>query len=1060
MKAWHSILIVIIALGIASPLAAQDRSGVSLAGNVTTFWHQILAADVQGDYAYLATNLTGLQILDVSNPENMRRVGWHNPPGGQVLDVYVAGNRAYVAYYHEGISGFRVVDVSDPAHPAEIGSWEDPGNGNHYPRYIAVAGDFLYGWGAGTWNWSLTKLNVSDPEHISFESELQSNWGYSFATDGRYCFGDRRPWGERSLMIFDSEGEVNWGGDNPNPRRIETPQVVYDLELQGNLLYVAVGNAGVMVFDVSDPMEPTEISQYDTPGDVTALRIEGDRAYVMESGRFLALDISDPENLREVGYDDWPVGVADWQISGDRAFVSDGGPNYYILNISNPDDISVIGSYSRPGGSSFQSIALSDNYAYVGDRATGRIWIIDPSIPRDVNWIGDFNPLCLATSGNYLFAGRGWGEWNIAAWDISNPMSPERVLSLQVPLHTYDIEVRDDLLFSLQWVEWWWGVNTICCWDISDIRNPRVILERFDLPGDVRKFALQGDYVYVACGGNGLVIVDISDVAHPQVVATHRARWSADDVAVSGAYAYVADDLAGLRVIDVSNPEEPNEVGFIGPRGAGEGWERPTHFVTIDGDFAYVSEAENGIRVISIADPEHPEEVGFYDTPNYTYALAVREPYAFAADNDRFSIYDCSEATQLESGETTVDMRQGWSIISLNVIPDIRRFGGGGRGADVVRMLEPLRVDANQHHVLLMKDEIGRFYAPRWGYNNIPYWDREDGYKIKLDAEAQTVWSGTTIPAQRPLDLHQGWNLIAYYPPYELSAEAPECYVLSPILEHVFLARDEDGRFMVPSAEFSNMPPWRPSRGYQVWVDANVTLNYPEEQQRNAAQPPRRPESKGRWSEPVATAECMNVLVTISPPYPALQSGGGEGGVENGSQVAAFDARGRIVGVGESLGGRCGLAVWGDDPTTEAVDGMSDNESFTLKIWAVASGMEAGLTPLKFTRGEALIYQPNDLLTLEVKAEAVLPQSFYLAAAYPNPFNATTRITFGLPAAQDVRIMVWDLSGRYVAELLDETRPAGSYTLQWNAGGIASGVYLLRMETGGFVAARKLVIVK
>jgi len=90
-----------------------------------------------------------------------------------------------------------------------------------------------------------------------------------------------------------------------------------------------------------------------------------------------------------------------------------------------------------------------------------------------------------------------------------------------------------------------------------------------------------------------------------------------------------------------------------------------------------------------------------------------------------------------------------------------------------------------------------------------------------------------------------------------------------------------------------------------------------------------------------------------------------------------------------------------------------------------------------------------------------LPESFILKAAYPNPFNPTTTITYGLPAAAEVRITATDLLGRQVATLVaGDMKSAGYYTVQFNADGLASGTYLIRMEAGDFVATQQVVLLK
>jgi hypothetical protein len=89
------------------------------------------------------------------------------------------------------------------------------------------------------------------------------------------------------------------------------------------------------------------------------------------------------------------------------------------------------------------------------------------------------------------------------------------------------------------------------------------------------------------------------------------------------------------------------------------------------------------------------------------------------------------------------------------------------------------------------------------------------------------------------------------------------------------------------------------------------------------------------------------------------------------------------------------------------------------------------------------------------------PTSFRLAQNYPNPFNPTTTIAFSLPRREHVRLEVFDILGRRVSVLVDESRPQGSYQLQITSRTLpSSGVYLYRMIAGPFVSTRPMILLR
>jgi hypothetical protein len=89
-----------------------------------------------------------------------------------------------------------------------------------------------------------------------------------------------------------------------------------------------------------------------------------------------------------------------------------------------------------------------------------------------------------------------------------------------------------------------------------------------------------------------------------------------------------------------------------------------------------------------------------------------------------------------------------------------------------------------------------------------------------------------------------------------------------------------------------------------------------------------------------------------------------------------------------------------------------------------------------------------------------LPSHCELHAAFPNPFNATTRLSYSLPRAARVELDVFDLTGRKVRSLVEGKLAAGFHEIDFDGAGLASGLYLVRMESGDFAATRKLLLVK
>jgi hypothetical protein len=89
-----------------------------------------------------------------------------------------------------------------------------------------------------------------------------------------------------------------------------------------------------------------------------------------------------------------------------------------------------------------------------------------------------------------------------------------------------------------------------------------------------------------------------------------------------------------------------------------------------------------------------------------------------------------------------------------------------------------------------------------------------------------------------------------------------------------------------------------------------------------------------------------------------------------------------------------------------------------------------------------------------------VPEKHSLSQNYPNPFNPSTTIEFSLPQASHTTLRVYNMVGEEVATLVSEELNVGKYTTQWNASGVASGVYFYRLQVGDFVATKKLLLLR
>ena len=109
--------------------------------------------------------------------------------------------------------------------------------------------------------------------------------------------------------------------------------------------------------------------------------------------------------------------------------------------------------------------------------------------------------------------------------------------------------------------------------------------------------------------------------------------------------------------------------------------------------------------------------------------------------------------------------------------------------------------------------------------------------------------------------------------------------------------------------------------------------------------------------------------------------------------------------------------------------------------------------------GTLILHYGRTVPTALRDGEVDLPQEILLAQNYPNPFNPSTHIQYRLPQSLHVRLSVYDVTGREISRLVDRREQAGEHDVVFEAKGLASGVYLYRLEADDLRQTRKMVLI-
>ena len=219
-------------LNIADPSNPIVLDTLSITSDARAVW-------VQGNYAYVADDLSGLQVIDVSNPADPFIVG-HYQAGDYAIDVTVAGNYAFIAY---GYHGMEVVDVTDPAHPVYVANWNSPDI--FFFVGVTISGNYAF----LTSNGRFYIVDISYPTHPASLAYLQGDWYFGSDVSGNYAFVSALVTGLRVIDISNPANPIPAGA-------YEVPDQINDVAVSGDYAYVAGLDPNLSIVNISDPSDP------------------------------------------------------------------------------------------------------------------------------------------------------------------------------------------------------------------------------------------------------------------------------------------------------------------------------------------------------------------------------------------------------------------------------------------------------------------------------------------------------------------------------------------------------------------------------------------------------------------------------------------------------------------------------------------------------------------------------------------------------------------------------------------------------------------------------------
>ena len=491
--------------------------------------------------AYIGCNPSGLFIVDVNHPSTPTVLTSDKFPSS-MISIALIYEHIYLADAYKGI---YIIDISDPVNPKQVGFFEHamiPSQASVYVSAVdACQGDLCM----AVPNHGFVILDLSEPSNPSIKADITQFWPSGIITEGQYAY-----------LVDDLEGVRVFDISNPSqPQQVGLMPTavggfefsVHELKERGifiadHILYIPDHAYGLTTVDIHNPSQPVRVGQYMTPVPDAIFEIEAVGNYVYTANRsagFRVVDITDPENMREIFYDDarkdlTPYVPSGLNVIGNYIYISDRNYPLHVYDISNPDQPIEVGSInSDRGWDGADDLVISDNYAYLAGRGGN-----DAIYP-------------------------GEGIWVI---DISNPAAPAPIHFVDLPNSHWSLAIHNSILYALDGTQEYQEPNPISL-RIIDIGDPAQPVSTNAIPiselkpVSPRDILVSGNWLYLGMGMDGIKLFDIQNPSNPiEVIFSTDSGIMPLPMRFSSYESHLF--VNGSMAYDISNPTEIRLIGM------------------------------------------------------------------------------------------------------------------------------------------------------------------------------------------------------------------------------------------------------------------------------------------------------------------------------------------------------------------------------------------------------------------------------------------------------------------------------------------------------------------
>jgi|GEM_PF-3216444 len=618
LKRFTPVVLSLLLLTIVVPSFAQDSLEVNLLSKMFENFDSIggLQGDGEGRF-YIIVNRDEIHSATGHRPDQM--AGYYRfPIADTVHSIYWEDDILYIANDDLGMATADAngIYLSDP-----LANFTDCGK--CFDVVVASRTAFI------TTDTGCHAINVSLPSSPTLSSQVLHEGGFSkVVVNGIYAYVT--DWNNDLYVINISNTNNIQLGIN-----IDLNFSIENLYIYNNTLYLLSPDNGLTIYSLHDPANPSLIAQPENPASAYQMTVQNDTAWVSCGTRGFGLfDISAPENIQELA--SYHVDARYSVLWDGYAYVNTSNDYYTILNVTDTDSIYQTSVY---GNSHIIDYVYYNRMGFVCDDNRG-LRGIDVSYPW---YIGDYLSFDAELCHRFAF------EDTVGAF-----LTTDNKVVMFDPGRMWDAGIQaeielgakgSDLVIENQVMTVSIDEGGFNVYDLNVPFNP-ALTHSIATEIDANGIDVEDETLFLVNDIGDLYLYDISSpTAMPNQISVLNVANYCFDILVFQGFAFVACGEEGVKVVDVYEPESPSVVTTIDTDGIASD-------ITIGGRYFYIADGLNGVRVYDIHDPYYPEMVGYYDTPGNALRVDAWHENCGVADEDQFLILRYAYATETPEDDT------------------------------------------------------------------------------------------------------------------------------------------------------------------------------------------------------------------------------------------------------------------------------------------------------------------------------------------------------------------------------------------------------------------------